>query len=39
LRTALSKHRSIFAEAFGAVLDGGGNVAKLTAGRRIAISH
>ena len=38
LRTALSKHRSIFAEAFGAILDGGGNVIKLTAGRRVTIN-
>jgi subtilase family serine protease len=38
LRTALAKHRSIFAEAFGAILDGGGNVIKLTAGRRVTVS-
>ena len=39
LRTALAKHRSIFAEAFGAILDGGGNVVKLTAGRKVAINR
>jgi kumamolisin len=39
LRAALAKHRSIFAEAFGALLDGGGNVIKLTAGRRITIAR
>jgi kumamolisin len=39
LRTALAKHRGIFAEAFGALLDGGGNVVKLTAARRVAISR
>jgi subtilase family serine protease len=39
LRTAIAKHRSIFAEAFGAILDGGGNVVKLTAGRRVPINQ
>jgi len=38
LRAAIAKHRVIFAEAFGAILDGGGNVVKLTAGRRVAIN-
>jgi kumamolisin len=37
LSSAVARHRSIFAEAFGAILDGGGNVVKLTAGRRVTI--
>ena len=39
LRAAVSQHRSVFAEAFGALLDGGGNVIKLTAGRQVAVSR
>ena len=39
LRRALAHHRSIFAEAFGAILDGGGNLVKLTAGRRVTINR
>jgi hypothetical protein len=39
LRTAIAQHHSIFAEAFGAILDGGGNVVKLTAGRRVTINR
>jgi kumamolisin len=38
LRTALAQHRRIFAEAFGALLDGGGNVVKVTAARRVTIA-
>ena len=38
LRAAIAAHRAIFAEAFGAILDGGGNVVKVTAGRRVAIN-
>ncbi len=39
LLTAISHHRSVFAEAFGALLDGGGNVVKLTAGRQVSVSR
>jgi subtilase family serine protease len=39
LRTALARHRSIFAEAFGVLLDGGGNVVKTTAARRITLAR
>jgi hypothetical protein len=38
LRTAIANHRAIFAEAFGAILDGGGNVVKLTAGRKVTLN-
>jgi hypothetical protein len=38
LASAIAAHRPIFAEAFGALLDGGGNVVKLTAGRRVTIA-
>jgi hypothetical protein len=39
LRAAVSQHHSVFAEAFGALLDGGGNVIKLTAGRQVAVTR
>jgi kumamolisin len=39
LSSAIAAHRPIFAEAFGALLDGGGNVVKLTAGRRVTIAR
>jgi subtilase family serine protease len=37
LRSALAKHRHVFAEAFGVAFDPGGQIAKVTAGRQVVI--
>jgi kumamolisin len=39
LRTAIANHQAIFAEAFGVILDGGGNIVKTTAARRVTINR